>query len=73
MSEVDNEWLTPRQVAELYGVTVQTVRNWITSGRLPAVKDAGRVKIRAADAEKLRQPYQPKEVKDEAPETAGED
>jgi len=73
MSGLDKQWLTPRQVAELYGVTVQTVRNWIASGRLPAVKDAGRVKIRAADAEKLRQPYQPKEVKDEASETTGED
>ena len=73
MSGLDKQWLTPRQVAELYGVSYQTVWNWVKSGKLPAVKDAGRVKIRAADAEKLRQPYQPKEVKDEASETAGED
>ena len=34
MSEVDNDWLTPKQAAELVGVTGRTVQNWIKDGKV---------------------------------------
>ena len=33
MSELDNEWLTPKQAAELVGVTARTVQNGIKDGK----------------------------------------
>jgi len=38
-----NDLLTTKQVAEQYGVTPRTVRNWITQGRLTAYKRCGHV------------------------------
>ena len=34
MSEVNNEWLTLKQAAELVGVTPRTVQNWIKNGKI---------------------------------------
>jgi acetyl-CoA/propionyl-CoA carboxylase biotin carboxyl carrier protein len=48
--------LTPRQAADELGVTVRTVQRWIASGRLPARRVGGRVRLsrsslaRVADA-----------------------
>jgi 3-methylcrotonyl-CoA carboxylase alpha subunit len=42
-----DEPLTPRQVAERLGVTPRTVQRWITSGRLPAVRVGGRMRVPA--------------------------
>lgn len=70
MSEVDNEWLTPKQAAELVGVTVRTVQNWIKDGKVRGYQVVGRIRVKRSDVDAL---YQPKEVKNEASETAGED
>jgi len=37
--------LTPRQVAELLGVTPRTVQRWIATGRLPALRVGGRRRV----------------------------
>jgi 3-methylcrotonyl-CoA carboxylase alpha subunit len=37
--------LTPRQAADELGVTVRTVQRWISSGRLPARRIGGRVRM----------------------------
>ena len=42
----DHEWLTPRQVAELVGVTPTAVRQRIHRERLPAVENGGRYWVR---------------------------
>lgn len=70
MSELDNEWLTPKQAAELVGVTVRTVQNWIKDGKVRGYQVVGRIRVKRSDVDAL---YQPKEVKNEASETAGED
>lgn len=70
MSKVDNEWLTPKQAAELVGVTVRTVQNWIKDGKVRGYQVVGRIRVKRSDVDAL---YQPKEVKNEASETAGED
>ncbi|HJP70680.1 MAG TPA: biotin carboxylase N-terminal domain-containing protein [Candidatus Limnocylindria bacterium] len=37
--------LTPRQVADLLGVTPRTVQRWIADGRLPATRVGGRARV----------------------------
>ena len=37
MNEID-EWLTPKQAAELVGVTPRTVKNWIKNGKIRAIR-----------------------------------
>ena len=68
MNEI--EWLTPKQAAELVGVTTRTVQNWIKDGKVRGYQVVGRIRVKRSDVDAL---YQPKEVKDEASETAGED
>jgi len=41
-----HEWLSPRQVAGLLGVTSYSVRRRIHRGKLPAVKNGGRLWVR---------------------------
>ena len=41
--------LTPREIADELGVTVRTVQRWITTGRLPATRVGGRLRVRRAD------------------------
>jgi excisionase family DNA binding protein len=50
-------------VARRLGVDAQTVRNWIHSGKLPAVSfgpDGTVVRVDPAELDKLRQPVVPK-------------
>lgn len=60
MSEVDNEWLTPKQAAELVGVTARTVQNWIKDGKVRGYQIVGRIRVKRSDVDAL---YQPKEEK----------
>jgi excisionase family DNA binding protein len=41
------------QVAELLRVTEQTARNWIDAGTLPAMHIGRRVRIKAADIDRM--------------------
>lgn len=59
MSEVD-EWLTPKQAAELVGVTARTVQNWINAGKIRGYQVVGRIRVKRSDVDAL---YQPKEEK----------
>ena len=69
MNEID-EWLTLKHAAELVGVTPRTVQNWIKNGKLKGYQVVGRIRVKRSDVDALNQP---KEVKNEASETAGED
>ena len=60
MSEVDNEWLTLKQAAELVGVTPRTVQNWIKNGKIRGYQVVGRIRVKRSDVDAL---YQPKEKK----------
>jgi acetyl-CoA/propionyl-CoA carboxylase biotin carboxyl carrier protein len=42
---VDEELLTPREVAGQLGVTTRTVQRWIAGGRLPGVRVGGRLRV----------------------------
>ena len=56
MSEVDNEWLTPKQAAELVGVTTRTVQNWIKDGKVRGYQVVGRIRVKRSDVDALYQP-----------------
>jgi excisionase family DNA binding protein len=61
--EKASDGLTAAQVARRLGVDAQTVRNWIRSGKLPAVSfgpDGTLVRVDPAELDKLRQPVVPK-------------
>ena len=62
-SLANEEYLTPPEAARLLGVNPDKVRNWIRSGRLPAVdtarKTRPRWKIARTDVENLRQTATP--------------
>lgn len=60
MSELDNDWLTPKQAAELVGVTVRTVQNWIKDSKIKGYQVVGRIRVKRSDVDAL---YQPKEEK----------
>jgi len=49
----EHEWLSPRQVAELLGVTRPAVQKRIHRGKLPAVKNGGRVWVRRDHLEQV--------------------
>jgi excisionase family DNA binding protein len=55
------EYLTPEQAAEALGVHVQTLRAYVRSGKLPALRLAGEraIRIRRGDLEKVFDPAQP--------------
>ena len=59
MSEVDNEWLTLKQAAELVGVTPRTVQNWSKNGKVRGYQVVGRIRINRTDIERLYQPKSP--------------
>lgn len=44
--DTDHEWLSPRQVADLLGVTKPAVQGRINRGTLPATKNGGRFWVR---------------------------
>jgi excisionase family DNA binding protein len=61
--EKASDGLTAAAVAQRLGVDPQTVRNWIHSGKLPAVSfgpDGTVVRVDPAELDNLRQPVVPK-------------
>lgn len=51
---IDDDYLTPAQVAAQLQVTTVTVRRWIASGELPAAKAGPRKwRIRRADVSRM--------------------
>ena len=54
---IDEEYLSPAQVAEELQVTTVTVRRWIASGELPAARAGPRKwRIRRADVSQMLSP-----------------
>ena len=49
LGQTDEEWLTPSDVAKLYGVTKQTVYNWNKGGILSFQKIGGRLRLHRDD------------------------
>jgi excisionase family DNA binding protein len=45
--------LSPRETAELLGVTINTMRTWLQEGNLPHTKVGGRVLVSAEAVAKL--------------------
>jgi excisionase family DNA binding protein len=58
------ELLTTAQVAAIYGVTKETVLNWVRADALPAVRTpgGGQFRFRRSDVERLLEPQPPKAV-----------
>lgn len=61
-----NEYLTPEQAAQALSIHVQTVRAYVRSGKLPALRLAGEraIRIRLADLEKVLEPLVPQTMND---------
>jgi excisionase family DNA binding protein len=59
--DLPREYLTPEEAAEALGVHVQTLRAYVRSGKLPALRLAGEraIRIRRGDLEKVFEPVQP--------------
>jgi excisionase family DNA binding protein len=54
MAQKSGEWMTAREVADLLGVSAETVRRYIRLGQLPANRlPSGHVRIRREDASRL--------------------
>ena len=53
MSESDESYMTVAEVAETLKLNQQTVRNWIDSGAMPALRVGRRVRIKRSDFERL--------------------
>jgi excisionase family DNA binding protein len=49
----DSEYLYVWQVAQMLGVPIQSVRQWIREGRLPATRPGRRVLVRRRDIDAL--------------------
>lgn len=49
----DDDRLTVSQVAQALGTTSQTIRNWITAGRLNATRIGNRYRIPQSEVERL--------------------
>ena len=67
MSELDNEWLTRKQAAELVGVTVRPVQNWIKDCKIKGYQDVGRIRVKRSDVDALYQPQAEKQPSDIKP------
>lgn len=51
---MDDEILTPKDVADLFKVTPKTVKRWATAGMLPSFKTAGgHARFKRADVDEL--------------------
>lgn len=46
-------WLSRQDAADEYGVSVKTIGRRIADGSLPAYRVGGRVRVKAADLERL--------------------
>ena len=55
------DFLTPEEAAETLGIHVQTLRGYVRSGKLPALRLAGEraIRIRRADLEQVLEPLAP--------------
>lgn len=63
---MEETYLTVKEVADKLRVTRQAIYNWISEGRLKAVKVGGKsVRIPASSIAALIQPLEPGEIKDE--------
>jgi excisionase family DNA binding protein len=60
-TEIVRDYLSPEEAAEALGVHVQTLRAYVRSGKLPALRLAGEraIRIRRADLDKLLEPLLP--------------
>jgi excisionase family DNA binding protein len=52
------EVLNVREVAELWNVSESTVWHWVRTGRLPAFRVGGSVRVRSIDANRFEVPYE---------------
>jgi len=51
---MEEKMITTTEVAEMFGVSGQTVRRWINDGKLDAIKTpGGKLRVKASSAEKL--------------------
>jgi len=59
--DVGRDFLTPEEAAEALGIHVQTLRGYVRSGKLPALRLAGEraIRIRRADLEQVLEPLAP--------------
>lgn len=60
-ADAAGEYLSPEQAAEKLGIHVQTLRAYVRSGKLPAMRLAGErsIRIRRSDLEKVLEPLVP--------------
>ena len=58
------DYLTPEEAAEALGLHVQTLRGYVRSGKLPALRLAGEraIRIRRADLETVLEPLVPQSM-----------
>ena len=67
----DRPWLSPKQAANVLGVSLSAVRSYIRQGRLEARRIRGSRLLRIAreDLERLLQPLAPREPAQQAEDT----
>jgi excisionase family DNA binding protein len=60
-NQAPRDFLTPEEAAEALGIHVQTLRGYVRSGKLPALRLAGEraIRIRRADLEAVLEPLVP--------------
>lgn len=51
----DDPFLTPSQIARMFGVTPYTVRQWIKDNKLASTKLHGRLKVRRSEVQRYAQ------------------
>lgn len=49
MEALPDDLIGTRQVAEMLGVSIHTVRCWINAGKLPGFRIGGRIRVSRAD------------------------
>ncbi len=52
-AELDEDFLTVAEVAEMLKLNQQTIRNWIDQGSMPALRVGRRVRIKRSDLDRL--------------------
>lgn len=62
-TQPEQSYLSPEEVAQALGIHVQTVRGYIRSGKLTALRVAGdrTIRIRKSDIESLLEPFHPED------------